>query len=142
MGDAIYAYIEYDDGLLYPGASSPTAFQQETDRVIDLTQNVGLSHGKDYIFMAALGSPRNPTTSKPLFGIRGLPPNTNWRIAKEFSDATNVSWLNLTDVEAALAHMTLRDTDLSFAAFTTIEIMRLLARRLGPDRVRLIFQIG
>ncbi len=144
MGATIYAFIEYDDSpLYYPADSVPPPFAQETDRVIDLTTNVGLSHAKDDLFMGAIGGPRNPRGITPLIRRRGLPANVNWRIAEEFDrDDPMVGWLTLPEVEAAMSHARLDRDELSYGVQVTLGIMSLLQARLGSDRVRLVFEMS
>jgi hypothetical protein len=143
MGATFYAFIEYDDGPeYYPASTVPDPFAQETDRVIDLTTNVGLSHAKDYRFMGAIGGPRNPDGVEPLIRPRGLPPNVNWRIAEEFDGDPMVGWLTLPEIEAALTHARLGQEELSYGVRVTLGIMRLLQGRLGADRVRLVFEMS
>jgi len=144
MGATIYAFIEYDDAPeYYSGAAVPAPFAYASDRIIDLTSNVGLSHAKDYALFAALDGPRKPESFEPLIGLRGLPPNVNWRIAKEFgTDNTSVGWLTPDEVEAAMKHAQVMASDLSFGARLTLEILRLLGNRLGSDRVRFVFEFG
>ncbi len=144
MGAVIYAFIEYDAAPeSYPAGSAPAPFAQESDSVIDLTTDVGLSHAKDYLFMGALGGPRNPKGLAPLIRPRGLPPNVNWRIAREFdSNDPMVGWMTLPEIEAALAHMQVSSEDLSFGVQVAVGIMQLLQERLGPERVRLVFEMS
>ncbi|WP_337176173.1 hypothetical protein [Paludisphaera sp.] len=144
MGATIYAYIEYDDAPeYYPAGSVPEPFAQESDRVIDLTTNVGLSHAKDYVFLGAIGGPRNPKGLAPLIRPRGLPPNVNWRISKDFDPQDPmVGWLTPLEIEAALDHMEIRREELSFGLQVTLDLLQLLGDRLGPERVRFVFEMG
>jgi hypothetical protein len=144
MGATIYAFIEYDDAsVYYPSDSAPAPFAQETDRVIDLTTNVGFLHAKDYLFLGAIGGSRNPRGLEPLIRPRGLPPRVNWRIAKEFdSDDPMVGWLTPLEVEAALEHMQVSWEELSLGTQVTLEILKLLQDRLGPERVRFVFEMS
>jgi hypothetical protein len=144
MGATIYAFIEYDDAPeYYPAGSIPDPFVQETDTLIDLTSNVGLSHAKDYRFMGAIGGPRNPDGVDPLIRPRGLPPHVNRKIAKKFGgDDGVVGWLTLPEIEAALTHARLSREELSYGLQVTLGIMGLLKDRLGADRVRLVFEMS
>ena len=144
MGSIIYAFIEYDDAPeYYPADSVPAPFAQASDRVIDLTTNVGLSHAKDYLFMGTLGGPRNPKGLDPLIRPRGLPPNVNWRIASAFDPQDPlVGWLTLPEIEAALAHMQVQREALSFGVQVTLGILQLLGDRVGPERVRFVFEMS
>jgi hypothetical protein len=144
MGASIVAYIEYDDLPVYlPPGEFQSAFVQASDRVIDLSTNVGFTDAKDYLFIGALGGPRNPRGLEPLFQPRGLPPNVNWRISQEFSPPdTWTGWLLLSEIEAALAHMHLIESELAFGTQIALGIMRLLVDRLGDDRVRLVFDMS
>jgi hypothetical protein len=144
MGATIYAFIEYDDAPeYYPADSVPGPFAQESDRVIDLTTNVGFSHAKDYLFLGAIGGPRNPRGIEPLIRPRGLPPRVNRRIAEEFDpDDPMVGWLTPPEVEAALEHMQVSPEELSFGTLVALGIMRLLQDRLGADRVRFVFEMS
>jgi hypothetical protein len=144
MGASLYAYIEYDDAPeYYPAGEIPAPFARETDRVIDLTTNVGLSHAKDSDFLGAIGGPRNPTGIDPLIRPRGLPPNVNWRIAQEFDpDDPMVGWLMLPEIEAALAHMQVSRDILGLGVRVALEILELLQGRSGPERVRLVFAMN
>lgn len=144
MGATIYAYIEYDDAPEYfPPGTVPAPFAEATDCVIDLTTNIGLSHAKDYRFMGAIGGPRNPDGVEPLVRPRGLPPEVNWRIAKDFDENDPmVGWLTLPEIEAALVHARLGWEELSHGVQVALGIMRLLQDRLGSDRVRLVFEMS
>jgi hypothetical protein len=144
MGATLYAFIEYDDSPeYYPAGSVPEPFSQETDRVIDLTMNVGLSHAKDYRFMGAIGGPRNPDGVVPLTRPKGLPSNVNWRIAEAFDgEDPMVGWLTLPEIEAAMTHARLDREELSHGLLVTLDIIRLLQDRLGADRVRLVFEMS
>jgi hypothetical protein len=144
VGASLRAYIEYDDAPEYytPGAV-PVPFARETDRVIDLTTDVGITRGKDDLFMGAIGGPRNPRGVAPLFWPRRLPPRVNWRIARAFDPADgNTGWLLLPEIEAAMAHAGVELTDVSFGVEVMLGIMRLLVKRLGPERARLVFQMS
>jgi len=93
--------------------------------------------------MGTIGGPRNPDGIEPLIRPRGLPPNVNWRIAKEFEgDDALVGWLTLPEIEAALDHARLSQEELSYGLRVTLGIIRLLQDRLGPDRVRLVFEMS
>ena len=53
-----------------------------------------------------------------------------------------VGWLTLPEIEAALAHMSIRREELSFGVQVAMGIMELLQHRLGPDRVRFVFEMS
>jgi hypothetical protein len=143
MGASLYAYLEYDDApAYYRRGEVPAAFAHGTDRVIDLTTNVGITGAKDYLFIGVLGGPRNPRGIPPLIQPRGLPDRVNWRIAQEFAPADgNTGWLLLPEIEAAPSHAQVQGEELCFGVQMALGIMRLLAARMGPDRVRLVFQM-
>lgn len=143
MGASLDAYIEYDDSpMYYQAGEAPPPFAWETDRIIDLTKNIGIRGAKDYLFIGAIGGPRNPRQIEPLFRPRGLPPKVNLRIAEEVSPPDLwTGWLLFPEIEAALAHQNIREEELCFGVQVALGIMRLLVNRLGPERVRFVFDI-
>lgn len=146
MGTRIFALIEYDDSILYDyGGNPPEPFLGSS--TIDLTRYDRLWGGKDYQFFAAIAGVRTESNKTPLITPRGLPPNPNPRTLfylEEFFDLTEpcrLGWLTLAEIQAALHHMELDQTNLSLAVNVVLEIMKFLEKQLGPERVRLVFVI-
>ncbi len=141
MGASLDAYIEYDDSpMYYQTGEVPPPFTWGTDRLIDLTWNIGIRGAKDYLFIGAIGGPRNPRALEPLFRPRGLPPKVNRRIAAAFSPPDLwTGWLLLPEIEAALAHQNIREEELCFGvqiAFRDHAAAR-KSSRTGAGTVRL-----
>lgn len=149
MGTGMKAFIEYDRGLYdaqwQPGTTPLGPFGPGSD-TYSLTEVGGLDdHGsKDYLFFGAIAGVRNATGIPPLFKPRGMPSNPSWQLAKftkewGYFDEPSGGWLTLSEINAALDHQHINRDHLSFETHTILAIMADLERRLGTDRVRLVF---
>jgi hypothetical protein len=99
---------------------------------------------KDYHFFGAIAGVRNQTEIPSLFSLRGEPPNVCWPIAvaiahKQFEP---VGWLTLSEINAALDHHSVDRALLNDKTLIILDIMEVLERRFGVDRVRLLFEFS
>lgn len=137
MGADIRAFLLIDDNT--PPDEPPFANDPST---WDLSHDIGLSGCKDYAFYAAVGGIRNTSGEEPLFPWRGLPAvrGTCDRLV-ELAGDHNVSWLTLSEVGRALAHMGVPVPTLSSHVRLVLLAMASVEQVYGVDRVRLVFQI-
>ncbi len=140
MGADILAYLHIDDNSgseQQPFTSAPSTW--------DLSGDVGLFGCKDYKFFAAISGIRNDSNCEPLIKPRGLPPTENQfdpinKLRDELDDS-EVGWLTLSEIEAALEHMSVDRKLLSLHVSRVLECMSTLESLLGVDHVRLVFAV-
>lgn len=98
---------------------------------------------KDYHFFGAIAGVRNPTEIPPLFPPRGVPPNVCWPIEVAIANRIfePLGWLTLSEINAALKHHSVDRARLNQKTHIVLDIMEVLERRFGVDRVRLLFQV-
>jgi hypothetical protein len=95
---------------------------------------------KDYDFYAAIAGIRNRFGKAPLIQPRGLPPHDQVdRIARLSRGYSGVSWLTLSEIEAAMCHMGIEESKRAEQVQRLLEVIRAMERRIGRDRVRLVF---
>lgn len=134
---SIWAFIEYrisSDG------------RSRSARAVDLTHIASFVGGKDYKFIAAISGCRNESPVGPLYPMRGMPPNasatTKAFIERHFEEPyTDVGWLFLREILAALDHMGVARTDLSLLTNMVLAMMAFFETELGADGCRLVFGI-
>ena len=134
MGAQLRAFLQFDDNSraeMPPFSNTPSTW--------DLAGDIGLSAGKDYRFFAAIAGIRNDTGVEPLYSPRGLPPHDPSDPIADLYDYLAVGWLTLTELRSALEHMMVDLERLSDSVLLVLDAMEAAERRLGPDRVRLVF---
>ncbi len=148
MGTGIDVYIEYDHAVECNYATLPLPFEACNESIC-LRKWVHLRSGKDYRFIGAISGWRNETGIPPLFPLRGLPENACSYTLFEMNvpDPTDppedcFGWLLASEVRAAIAHHGWTRDDLSFPVETLLNTLDFLESRLGPDRVRIVFEIN
>lgn len=149
MGYTIDAWIEYDDSQeRNPERAGEPPFSVVTDNSIPVDNFVSFRYAKDYRLFAALsGIEKKESDLEPLFPLRGgLPPNVSgytYHSVLEIIDPAdpNLGWLTCPEIEQALAHLSVKRQDLSFAANLVLDLMQSLEKKLGEGRSRLIFYI-
>jgi hypothetical protein len=108
MGADITAFLQIDDNT--PSDQAPFTNDPST---WDLSGDHGLFGCKDYCFFAAIAGISNSTGISPLFPPRGLPSNVNEHdpinVLREHDDSA-VGWLTLSEIDAALTHMSVDRT--------------------------------
>ena len=150
------AFIEYDEQQAYfnwyakhPDAPQDASellppFAPNTD-INSLTMERGLYTGsKNYQFFAAIAGVRNETGIEPLYSPRGLPPTLSTPVAVAVEQGVfrcryRIGWLTLEEINTALNHQAVNPDHLSNQTLTILDIMDILERRYGVNRVRLIF---
>ncbi len=140
MGADVIALLQIDDNS--PKTEPPFTNDPST---WDLSGDLGLKGCKDYQFFAAIAGVRNDSDIKPLITPRGLPPTSNkhdpiFALLDELDDSV-VGWLTLSEVDAALSHMSVERKALSSHVVRVLESMATLERLCGTDRVRLVFSV-
>ena len=149
MGATIEAWVECDNSAEWhpEWADDPPFSHPSYDACIPLTDYGGFRWSKDYRYFAAIsGARRQLTDPKPLFELRGLPPNISSdfeRSTGKYFDRTDarLSWLTLTEIRQALAHMKVGPEQISTETEIVLDIMQMLEKRFGVDRARLIFLV-
>ena len=149
MGADIEAWVEYDDTAVWhpEWADDPPFSHSSDDACIPLTDYGGFRWSKDYRFFAAISGARCLTTDpKFLFELRGLPPNLSSdfeRSTGKYFDRTDsrLSWLTLTEIRRALAHMNVDPEHIAIETYIVLDIMQVLEKRFGVDCARLIFLV-
>jgi hypothetical protein len=160
MGSDMTAFIEYDEEyadqqfMMRLRPESPDSLRDlpppfGSDVTIEsLTESGrGLYTGsKDYTFFGAISGQRNKTDIEPLYPPRGVPAFLSWRVkdsvkAGVFDGLYGVGWLTLGEISAALDHQGVDRDHLSNQTLAILDIMGVLEKRFGRDRVRLIFGI-
>lgn len=148
MGTGIDVYIEYDPAVEYNYSPLPPPFEPCNESIC-LSDWVHLRCGKDYRFIGAISGVENQTGIPPLFPPRGLPENacSYTLFEMDVTDSTNppygcFGWLLASEVRAAIAHHGWTRGDLSFPVETLLNTLDFLESRLGPDRVRIVFEIN
>ena len=146
MGNSIEAFIEYDRTLWFnPSAGDVPPFSTVPE-AIDLTGYTLFRSGKDYNFFAAISGIRSQTGREPLYRPRGLPSPISSEAGRGFAeifspDYPGQGWLTLGEIESAVRHMGFTRDGLSLETNVVLEMMSYLERRLGQNRVRLVFGI-
>jgi hypothetical protein len=144
MGTSLHVVVEYDDALLYnPALAEQPAFASIPE-VISFFDYVRLRSGKDSRFFAVLGWVTKESRREALFALRGLPQNISQEAAQLFDqfydpDSYGLGWLTREEVGLAIEHMGFDRNDLSLAVNVVLEAMDCLVRRVGSNRVRLVF---
>ncbi len=139
MGASINAFLQIDDNTSVdeePFTNDPSTW--------DLTWDIGFSEGRHYAFFAAIIGVRNQSDRKPLFPCRGLP-HTGCEIPKALKDIAgdyNVSWLTLSEIQAALTHMGVAPDSLHRSVRLVLRTMSCAEELFGKDRTRLVFQVN
>ncbi len=139
MGADIKGFLQIDDNT--PAGVEPFTNDPST---WDLSWDIGFSEGKHYAFFAAISGVRNQSERKPLFPCRGLPP-TGCGIPEGLKDMAgdyNVSWLTLSEIQAALAHMEVAPESLHRSVRLVLRAMSCAEELFGKDRARLVFQVN
>jgi hypothetical protein len=138
MGADIKAFIQIDDNT--PREEPPFTNHPST---WDLSHDIGLAAGKHYEFYAAISGVRNQSDRKPLYACRGLPSSGCDMPAslKELAGDFNVGWLTLSEIRAALDHMSVAVDGLDASVVLVLRTMACAEEMYGKDRVRLVFQI-
>lgn len=137
MGASITAFLQIDDNTSEdeePFTCHPSTW--------DLSHDIGFYGGKHYEFYAAICGIRNKSSKEPLFSFRGLPPSgcEMPERLKELAEDYNVSWLNLSELHAALAHMDVTIENLDKSVQLVIRAMAVAEELYGKNRVRIVFQ--
>ncbi len=135
MSRSVLAVIELDDNT--PAHSPP--FSNEGS-IWSLQEDWGLLGCKDYRFMGAISGIRDQTGKGPLVPLRGLPRSSALSV-KSMKVELVTGWLTLPEILACLEHHSVTVDMLHPAVLRVIEVMNLLACRLGESRVRLVFAV-
>jgi hypothetical protein len=142
MGSSMTLFIEYDMSEYYNPNCAVQPFS-DGNYVWSLTHEEGLYVGKDYLFFAAIAGVRNRSKIKPLYPPRGVPtvmsPPVRMFFENDPSTPDDAGWLTLTEIHKALDYMKVDEGKLSFETQTHLATMAYIERRLGKDRVRLVF---
>ncbi len=134
MGTGINCWIEYDE-------HSDPPFSGDTE-VLPLTEWRELDGAKDYAVYGAISGIRNETGIPSLIDRRGIPPNASWQVKKELSgESTPVSWLFPSEVPACLNHHNVQADLISLEMTCVLKLLEFMAREIGDDRVRFVFEI-
>ena len=139
MGADITAFLQIDDNT----ASDEPPFSNDSS-TWDLSGDLGLCGCKGYRFFAAISGVRNSSNIEPLFTLRGLPrtyEHDPLLQLREQLDESAVSWLTLSEIDAALDHMSTDRELISSHVARVLLCMATLESQLGADRVRLVFSI-
>ena len=143
------ALIEYDKTVYYldnydEPPEVPAPFGDKTDTYC-LSDNGWLYTGsKGYLFFSAVAGVRGDGVTRPLYEPRGLPPNPSLALLRlveegEFDGWFAAGWLTPREIRAALRHQNVDPDLLGFETLVLLELLDNLERRLGEDRVRLVF---
>jgi hypothetical protein len=134
MGSTIDCWIEYDEHNDPPFSDRP--------EVLPLDTWIDLRHAKDYSVFGALSVIRNDSGSPLLFELRGLPENASVAV-EEFVEGDDqlVGWLYPDEVRAALDHRKIDFGLVSTEMKCVFNILEFLAKEIGNDRVRFVFEI-
>ena len=134
MGSTIDCWIEYDEHNDPPFSDRPEVLPFDTWR--------GLRYAKDYSVFGALSVIRSETGIRPLFELRGLPENASAAVEKFVEgDDQLVGWLYPDEVRAALAHKRVNFGLVSTEMKCVFNTLEFLAKKVGNDRVRFVFEI-
>lgn len=150
MGTTIDAFVKYDDY-----ASSAYEYERQGLAVPDIYQVPPFSADvaslaweplcwdKEYEFFAAISGVRNRSSIEPLFPPRGFPARMSPACRRYFGEPTDdfecAGWLILSEINAALEHMSVRRDMLTFRVQLALDTMAYIEERLGTDRVRLVW---
>lgn len=137
MGADVTAFIQIDDNT--PQGEPPFTNDSST---WDLSEDFGLSSGKHYGFYAAICGVRNESGIPHLFPCRGLPPGSSRHMRAHIdADDPNVSWLTLSEIYQALAHMKISPETLDQSVQLVLRTMQAAEDFYGRDRSRLVFRV-
>jgi hypothetical protein len=134
MGTDIRAFLAIDDNT--PSDQPPFTYDPS---YWDLSEDLGLRHGKHYEFYAAIAGMRNHSGKDPHIKPRGLPKHHPAAAVADLFDECAVGWLTLGEIDAALEHMGVDRDFLGKPVLLVLDAMAAAERRYGMDRVRLIF---
>lgn len=133
MGADLLAFIEFDNSSVvvpFTGNSNWWNF----------VGDIRLVGCKDYAFIGAISGVRNKSDKPPLIPLRGCPPNPP-RELKPFEDDPFVGYLSLVEVLQALKHHNISTESLDDSIKNLLEVLKVLTRHCGDERVRLVFAI-
>jgi hypothetical protein len=133
MGASITAQVHFFDRH-DPTESFETGANIE---VWDFERDLGLTGGKDYVFISAISGVRGPKGFKPLIPRRGVPPN--WRNNGWVEE--DVGWLYWSEIEAALKHRGVTVNDLDPSTQRVLRAVKGLVDELGDRQVRFVFWV-
>jgi hypothetical protein len=134
MGSTIDCWIEYDRHNHPPFSDRP--------EVLPLDSWCDLRYAKDYAVFGALSGIRNRIGIPPLFKLRGLPENPSAAVEKFVEgDDQLVGWLYAGEVRTALSHHNIDFEFVSIEMRCVLNALEFLAREVGNDRVRFVFEI-
>lgn len=147
MGTEMVAFIEYDESEYNSIIAKEEVASKEyfAEDIYSVSKGGGMYTGsKDYVFFTAIAGVRNNTKIEPLFQPRGLPNNRSLPLQRTvdegiFEDLKSVSYLNSSEIKLALNHFGVNIKDLHFETITILNVIDDLEKRLGKDRVRLVF---
>jgi hypothetical protein len=135
MAANILALIQFDDNT----SESEPPFKNEAS-LWNLESDYGLWGCKDYGFIGAISGVRNQSGKEPLIPLRGWP-GSGQPAFRELQDEPFVGFLSYSEIILCLKHHDLSVDGVHRSIQNVLDVLHILSRRYGDERVRLVFAI-